>query len=571
MRRLLEQTVKAIDMSDAPWLSDLEEFVAATDREATQNFSRSFSRWRELYRSARREQDEAHGIQQKTSFKPGERREAARRHYRATEELDMLERGQASNGSDFYTYRYLATEGFLPGYNFPRLPLYAFVPATKRAAVLQRPRFLAISEFGPNSLVYHEGRAYRVVRAKLPAHGRLDDGQLATTSLILCAACGAAHSDDKLERCHACGESLSAADRLDNVYRIDNVETAPSARITANDEDRQRRGFEIQTVFQWQLDKGVPDTRTLTIRAAETPVLLLDYGARAKLSRINKGLRRRKTKSINGFCIDPTSGRWVKDVLNGGDDDDVDVTTPRSQRIVPIVEDHKNALLLRPVANLGESQMATLQHALLRGIETIAELEEGELLGEPLPKRDDRRAILLYEATEGGAGVLNRLVSDPLRMAEVARQALTVMHYELADGEAGLTERADACVAGCYRCLLSYFNQPDHELINRRDPEVTAFLCELANPSLPEVAAEESARPWVTAIRIWGLPAPAQRVIAGVAYDLYWPTFQVLGVPGPTPPGLSAACAELGVDLVELPAAPGAAAPQSLIDLLGAA
>lgn len=571
MRRLLEQTAKVIDMSDAPWLSDLDAFVAETDREAAHNFTRSFSRWRELYRSARREQDEAHGIQQKTSFKPGERREAARRHYRATEELDMLERGQASNGSDFYTYRYLATEGFLPGYNFPRLPLYAFVPATKRAAVLQRPRFLAISEFGPNSLIYHEGRAYRVVRAKLPAHGRLDDGQLATTSLILCAACGAAHSDDKLERCHACGESLSGVDRLDNVYRIDNVETAPSARITANDEDRQRRGFEIQTVFQWQLEKGVPDTRSLTIRAGEEPLLLLDYGARAKLSRINKGLRRRKSKSINGFCIDPTSGRWVKDTLNGGDDDDVDVTTPKSQRIVPIVEDHKNALLLRPVAGFSERQMATLQHALLRGIEIVAELEEGELLGEALPRREDRRAILLYEATEGGAGVLNRLVSDRLRMAEVARQALTLMHYDLPTGEEGLKERDDACVAGCYRCLLSYFNQPDHELIDRRDRDVTAFLCELADPDVTEAAADEAAGPWPVAIRTWGLPTPSRRTIAGVAYELYWPSFQVLAVPGPIPPGLVDACADLGVDLIELPATPGDEAPQALVELLGAA
>jgi hypothetical protein len=265
MQRLLERTIGAIDLADAPWLADLGAFVEETDREAAQNFTRSFGRWRELYRSARREQDESHQIQQKTSFRPGERKEAARRHFRATEELDMLERGQASNGSDFYTYRYLATEGFLPGYNFPRLPLYAFIPATKRAAVLQRPRFLAISEFGPNSLIYHEGRAYRVVRAKLPAHGRLDDGKLATTSLILCAECGAAHSDGKSERCHACDASLAGVDRLDNVYRIDNVETAPSARITANDEDRQRRGFEIQTVFQWQFDKGVLDTRTLTV------------------------------------------------------------------------------------------------------------------------------------------------------------------------------------------------------------------------------------------------------------------------------------------------------------------
>ena len=46
--------------------------------------------------------------------------------------------GQQRGGADFYTYRYLATEGFLPGYNFPRLPLYAYVPAAGWA-VQRRP------------------------------------------------------------------------------------------------------------------------------------------------------------------------------------------------------------------------------------------------------------------------------------------------------------------------------------------------------------------------------------------------------------------------------------------------
>ena len=32
--------------------------------------------------------------------------------------------------SDFYSYRYLASEGFLPGYSFPRLPLAAYIPGT---------------------------------------------------------------------------------------------------------------------------------------------------------------------------------------------------------------------------------------------------------------------------------------------------------------------------------------------------------------------------------------------------------------------------------------------------------
>ncbi len=80
--------------------------------------------------------------------------------------MELLATGVSSQSSDFYVYRYLATEGFLPGYNFPRLPLYAFVDADKSSTVLQRPRFLAIAEFEPNSLVYHEGKAYRCNRSQ---------------------------------------------------------------------------------------------------------------------------------------------------------------------------------------------------------------------------------------------------------------------------------------------------------------------------------------------------------------------------------------------------------------------
>ena len=43
-----------------------------------------------------------------------------------------------------------------------------------------------------------------------------------------------------------------------------------------------------------------------------------------------------------------------------------------------------------------------------------------------------------------------------------------------------LEEEDDSCVSGCYRCLLSYYNQMDHELINRRDDELTSFLRNLA-------------------------------------------------------------------------------------------
>ncbi|MFX4336119.1 DUF1998 domain-containing protein, partial [Acinetobacter baumannii] len=73
--------------------------------------------------------------------------------------------------------------------------------------------------------------------------------------------------------------------------------------------------------------------------------------------------------------------------------------------------------------------MATLQAALKRGIEMTFQIEESELVAEPLPKSDERRALLFYEAAEGGAGVLTRLANNPADLALVADKALQLIHY----------------------------------------------------------------------------------------------------------------------------------------------
>jgi hypothetical protein len=66
----------------------------------------------------------------------------------------------------------------------------------------------------------------------------------------------------------------------------------------------------------------------------------------------------------------------------------------------------------------------------------VFQLEEGEVLAEPMPTRDERTGFLFYEATEGGAGVLTRLAVEADLLAEVARQALAIMHFDVEENSA---------------------------------------------------------------------------------------------------------------------------------------
>ncbi|HEY0149565.1 MAG TPA: DEAD/DEAH box helicase [Allosphingosinicella sp.] len=564
--RAVRVIASAVPTHSAGEIADASEFVAARWQQAAQTFDAAFERWRTLYATAVDERQAANAIAQRTGLSANDRAEARSRYLAADRQVQLLETGTSSTGSDFYTYRYLATEGFLPGYNFPRLPLYAFIDQNKGSTVLQRPRFLAIAEFGPNALVYHEGKAYRCHRAKLPAGARSEDNLLATRTFTCCARCGAAHEEATQEQCLVCGDGLTSEGRIGDLFRVENVDAQPGARITANDEDRQRRGFEIRTVFRW----SGSGERTLALEADGTPLMTARYGPQTRLSRINLGLRRRANKSGIGFLIDTVTGRWLKNEAKG-DDQGADPKGARPQTIVPMVEDTKNALLVQfdPDLPLNEGQMATLQHALTRAIEAEHVLEAGELLSEPLPTRDTRNAILMYEASEGGAGVLKRLMEHPHRWQRLADVALELMHFRRHHGALVDDPHSAPCVAGCYRCILSYYNQPDHELMNRQDTGVRAVLDRLSRCGARTAAGTVGGDPWLAALQSWGFPVPVRETIEGMSYPLCWPSLMVTAVAGAPPAGLVERCRDLGRTLVELPAVPEDAPPRALADALG--
>jgi hypothetical protein len=103
-------------VGSAPWIRE-------TLISAPRAFDNALARWRELYTAAIRQRDENQAISNRPTVPKPQQREADRRVEEAKREIELLlNRSEESVESDFYPYRYLASEGFLPGYNFPRWP-----------------------------------------------------------------------------------------------------------------------------------------------------------------------------------------------------------------------------------------------------------------------------------------------------------------------------------------------------------------------------------------------------------------------------------------------------------------
>ena len=480
--RLLEAL--APDLGRAAW--HRPDWLAGVVDGAVRDFDRACDRWRQLYLSARAQRALQHRIAGDHSSSPDAVKQATRLRGEAEAQLALLTDESGSVNSDFYPYRYLAGEGFLPGYNFPRLPLTAYIPGRTRRGgrddeFVSRARFLAISEFGPNNWVYYEGNRYQIAKVLLPP-GDGESGGITQTAK-LCAVCGYGHVGSSLddERCRNCDTPLrgSAAKYFPNLFRMQNVSTVRVSRISCDEEERQRKGYDLLTAYRFaETPDGVVRERAELVDGDAT-LAALAYAPSATLWRVNLGWRRRKDKTLEGFVLDTETGEWSKADQPDDDADDTVAATATDHptaRVVPFVEDTRNALILTPDPDLLRPEaLPSLQWALKRGMEARFQLEDNELATELLPNPREPRQILYYEASEGGAGVLGQIVQNPREIGEIAESALEICHYdelgndirpEAADDGSG-PPPAPPCAAACYDCLLSYTNQPEHPRLDR--------------------------------------------------------------------------------------------------------
>ena len=118
------------------------------------------------------------------------------------------------------------------------------------------------------------------------------------------------------------------------------------------------------------------------------------------------------------------------------------------------------------------------------------------------------------------------------------------------------------CEAGCYQCLLSYFNQPDHDHIDRHNETALKLLVALANAQVLPAAVSSPAMPstlaanpeassggaldtWLHALQSGGHQLPDQTAVpvaegTAIAAGLYKQARLVVFLEQPTDPVIQA-------------------------------
>lgn len=201
------------DLKRTAWYS--EDWLKSVLKNAVNAFDRACDRWRRLYSDATRQLEQARDAIDRAARGAAtmeEREKAETLQREAQRQIDLLvghnDRNRSTSEFEFYPYRYFASEGFLPGFNFPRLPVRTYIPAGEGGEFLSRPRIVAIREFAPaNNIVYYEGNKFQIAKTRVSVKG------IDYQRVSLCHNCGYFHDGERSHRdtCENCGKKITAA------------------------------------------------------------------------------------------------------------------------------------------------------------------------------------------------------------------------------------------------------------------------------------------------------------------------------------------------------------------------
>ncbi len=450
-RRVIADFAGELKGASNAWYSD--DWVDENLGRLGEHLDSAMDRWRKMYQSARALLTRATQPIESGHLKVGsdEYRRYKRLQDQSNRQLNLLRNDQDGSAelSEFYPYRYLASEGFLPGYNFTRLPLRIFLPTgSTTGEYISRQRSIALREFGPLNLIYHNGRKYRISQLVI------QDAESSLTEAKISKRAGYFLAGDQrdLEICPFSGLDLSDnanKEHLHDLLEMTESRGEETARITCEEEERISRGYRVESFFH--VDGGdFASIRLAVARSSDSHLLNLRFIPAVRLVSLNRGWRFQKTE---GFPMGMISGNW----RNSMPEPDPDAR--EDHRIVKLwTSNLADALYIEPIQALGldADGVITLQHALKRAIESVFQVEPSEIgvstMGDP-----EYPNILLYEAAEGSLGILSQFVEDVTIFQQVIEMAEQVCRFDDEEYKAPAS----------YDDLMSYYNQRDHQRLDR--------------------------------------------------------------------------------------------------------
>jgi superfamily II DNA or RNA helicase len=387
-------------------------------------------RWRKMYLDALRQMNEAHETQISPIIKDSEKKKDATISYiRAKDRKSLLEnqldKNRNSTLSEFYTFRYLASEGFLPGYNFTRLPIRVFLGGKDQNESISRARFIGLKEFGPNNLIYHNGGKYKVNRITP------NDVSLSLTTIKISKNTNYAFLNEEgkgINQDPITGKVFDSSDldRYINLLELEEAQSENSERISCMEEVRTSEGY-LTEMYLNSADNLLDATKIkLTVDGDE--LMKLFYAPAAKLILLNKKWKRGKD---DGFDIGSKTGFFkTKKQLEKPNPED-----PHSN-IMLYTYDTSDVLYIQPIKSLGltEEGVVTLQYALEKAIEQYYNIEPVEIAARLMGSNENKN-IMLYESAEGSIGVLKDIARNPVKLKELFLMAYKICGYDFSTKE----------------------------------------------------------------------------------------------------------------------------------------
>jgi superfamily II DNA/RNA helicase/very-short-patch-repair endonuclease len=429
----------------------------------TESFDASINRWRKLYRAAQEQIKSAASIIENRIYGDNHEKkiEARRTLFRAEIERDLLlndptKKQNSGNNeqSEFYPYRYLAAEGFLPGYNFTRLPIRSFMETEAGGGeYISRPRFVALQEFGPRNVIYHDGAKYRIDKLILT------DAELKLERAKVCPKTGYFLYDQQYG--YEVDPIINEPLQLDSTKHIHStlIEMTESRaheqqRITCQEEERTKKGYDIQTYFS--VDGGFENSLEGLVKIGDEKLLHIHYFPTCRIYKLNLKWRASENQ---GFSIQMNSGNWKSKAQQQA------ATDPEEIKDVKLfTSDTANAIYIQPVKTLalqgGNKGVITLMFAIKKAIENHFQVESNEMAA-TIMGEEDAPNILIYESSEGSLGVLSQLFDSPAVYKSIMQEA-----YKVCFIKNGVEEEGEV-IPATYDDLLSYYNQYYHKKIDR--------------------------------------------------------------------------------------------------------